>query len=55
MPRGVCKTCDGFGTVLLDLWWGCGDPECCGTCPEVPCPDCSDEDKRTDFTSEDWT
>jgi len=55
MPNERCRTCDGLETIRDESWWGCGDPDCCGTCPDTPCPECSKEGKRTDFTTEDWT
>lgn len=31
----MCEDCNGRGT--LEGWWGCGDPDCCGTDMCYPC------------------
>lgn len=31
----MCEDCNGYGR--LEEWWGCGDPECCGTDMCYPC------------------
>lgn len=30
-----CESCDGLG--YLENWWGCSDPDCCGTNMCYPC------------------
>lgn len=31
----ICSRCNGLGRY--ENWWGCGDPECCGTDMCYPC------------------
>lgn len=31
----ICGECQGLGR--LEGWWGCGDPDCCGTDMCYPC------------------
>lgn len=40
-----CPRCEGSGE-LLDAYWTCGDPDCCGS-GNIECPDCEGTGKAS--------